>query len=53
MGGGGGVFGYRDLENPGLRAEIEEREKGIRWWRKVYEFLEREREREREVQLND
>ena len=27
MGGGGGVFGYRDLENPGLRAEIEERER--------------------------
>ena len=56
------MFGYRDLENLGLRVEIEEREKRIRWWRKVYDFFfEREREREREtdrqidrqIQLND
>ena len=52
MGGGGGVFGYRDLENLGLRVEIEEREKRIRLWRKVYDFFLRERERERDRQTD-
>ena len=38
MGGGGGVFGYRDLENPGLRAEIEERERNSMVEKKYMNF---------------